>query len=163
MLRRMDGFGGLYPHTQDTIIQRLMETYKDDAVEKWPTFIPPPAPTGLAAAATITMWEMDKPLQGSFHDLEIGRDENVYAVNISQTDDRLNPQTGEQTATVSTYARTTLHRDRERWQPLGNDVRAATWLAGSKPNSWGAQQASGTKNAATIRTHCESTRKIQKA
>ena len=29
MLRRMDGFGGLYPHTQDTIIQRLMETYKE--------------------------------------------------------------------------------------------------------------------------------------
>ena len=99
MLRRMDGFGGLYPHTQDTIIQRLMETYKDDAVEKWPTFIPPPAPTGLAAAATITMWEMDKPLQGSFHDLEIGRDGNVYAVNISRGRMiALNPQTGEQTA-----------------------------------------------------------------
>ncbi|MGB1817522.1 MAG: virginiamycin B lyase family protein, partial [Rubripirellula sp.] len=99
MLRRMDGFGGLYPHTQDTIIQRLMETYKDDAVEKWPTFIPPPAPTGLAAAATITMWEMDKPLQGSFHDLEIGRDGNVYAVNISKGRMiALNPQTGEQTA-----------------------------------------------------------------
>ena len=99
MLRRMDGFGGLYPHTQDTIIQRLMETYKDDAVEKWPTFVPPPAPTGLAAAATITMWEMDKPLQGSFHDLEIGRDGNVYAVNISKGRMiALNPQTGEQTA-----------------------------------------------------------------
>ncbi len=99
MLRRMDGFGGLYPHTQDTIIQRLMETYKDDAVEKWPSFVPPPAPTGLAAAATITMWEMDKPLQGSFHDLEIGRDGNVYAVNISKGRMiALNPQTGEQTA-----------------------------------------------------------------
>ena len=42
MLRRMDGFGGLYPHTQDTIIQRLMETYKDDAVEKWPAFVTAP-------------------------------------------------------------------------------------------------------------------------
>ena len=99
MLRRMDGFGGLYPHTQDTIIQRLMETYKDDAVEKWPAFVPPPAPTGLAAAATITMWEMDKPLQGSFHDLEIGPDGKVYAVNISRGRMiALNPQTGEQTA-----------------------------------------------------------------
>lgn len=84
MLRRMDGFGGLYQHTQDTIIGRLMDTYKDDAVEKWPAFVPPPAPTGLAAAATITMWEMDQPLQGSFHDLEIGRDGRVYAVNISK-------------------------------------------------------------------------------
>ncbi|MGY8771381.1 MAG: virginiamycin B lyase family protein, partial [Pirellulales bacterium] len=98
MLRRMDGFGGLYPHTQDTIIQRLMNTYKDDAVEKWPTFVPPPAPRGLAAAATITMWEMDKPLEGSFHDLEIGRDGLVYAVNISRGRMiSLNPKTGEQT------------------------------------------------------------------
>ena len=53
MLRRMDGFGGLYPHTQKTIIGRLMNTYKDDAVDKWPTFVPPPAPTGMAAVATI--------------------------------------------------------------------------------------------------------------
>lgn len=99
MLRRMDGFGGLYPHTQDTIIQRLMDTYKDDAVENWPAFVPPPAPTGLAAAATITMWEMDKPLQGSFHDLEIGPDGKVYAVNISKHRMVvLDPETGTQTA-----------------------------------------------------------------
>ena len=98
MLRRMDGFGGLYPHTQDTIIERLMATYKDDAVEKWPTFVPPPPPTGLATAATITMWELDKPLEGSFHDLEIGRDGNVYAVNIGKHRMiRLNPETGAQT------------------------------------------------------------------
>lgn len=99
MLRRMDGFGGLYPHTQETIIQRLMNTYKDDAVDKWPAFEPPPAPTGMAAAATITMWEMDKPLEGSFHDLELGRDGLVYAVNISRGRMiALNPKTSEQTA-----------------------------------------------------------------
>ena len=86
MIRRMDGFGGLYPHTQNTIVQRLMETYKDDAVKKWPAFQPPPPPTGAAAAATITMWELDEPLKGSFHDLEIGPDGNVYAVNISSID-----------------------------------------------------------------------------
>jgi putative heme-binding domain-containing protein len=99
MLRRMDGFGGLYQHTQDTIIGRLMNTYKDDAVYNWPTFVPPPAPTGLATTATITMWEMDKPLQGSFHDLEIGRDGLVYAVNISKRRMiALNPTSGKQTA-----------------------------------------------------------------
>ena len=99
MLRRMDGFGGLYPHTQETIIERLMNTYKDDAVKNWPTFVPPPAPTGAAAAATITMWEMDKPLQGSFHDLEIGVDGKVYAVNISKHRMiALDPKTGSQTA-----------------------------------------------------------------
>ncbi len=99
MLRRMDGFGGLYPHTQDTIIGRLMNTYKDDAVDKWPTFVPPPAPKGMATAATITMWEMDKPLQGSFHDLEVGRDGLVYAVNISKRRMiALDPTSGKQTA-----------------------------------------------------------------
>ncbi len=98
MLRRMDGFGGLYPHTQKTIIGRLMNTYKDDAVNKWPTFVPPPAPTGMAVAATITMWEMDEPLQGSFHDLEIGRDGLVYAVNISKRRMiALDPTSGKQT------------------------------------------------------------------
>lgn len=98
MIRRMDGFGGLYPHTQATIIDRLMATYKDDAVKNWPTYVPPPAPTGLAAAATITTWEMDEPLQGSFHDLEIGPDGLVYAVNISKRRMiALNPETGEQT------------------------------------------------------------------
>ena len=84
MLRRMDGFGGLYQHTQDTIVERLMATYKDDAVKNWPAFEPPPAPTGLATQATITMWELGPPLQGSFHDLEIGPDGKVYAVNISK-------------------------------------------------------------------------------
>ena len=99
MLRRMDGFGGLYPHTRNTIIPRLMNTYKDDAVDKWPTFVPPPAPTGMATSATITMWEMDKPLEGSFHDLELGRDGRVYAVNISRGRMiALNPENGEQTA-----------------------------------------------------------------
>lgn len=99
MIRRMDGFGGLYPHTQQTIIKRLMDTYKDDAVKSWPAFEPPPAPTGAAAAATITMWEMDKPLEGSFHDLELARNGLVYAVNISRGRMiALNPHTGEQTA-----------------------------------------------------------------
>ncbi len=99
MIRRMDGFGGLYPHTQENIIDRLRATYTEDAVKKWPKFVPPPAPTGIAAVATITSWEMDEPLKGSFHDLELGADGKVYAVNISTA--RLivlDPKTGEQTA-----------------------------------------------------------------
>ena len=39
MLRRMDGFGGLFPHAKETIIPRLMETYKGDAVKQWPTLV----------------------------------------------------------------------------------------------------------------------------
>ena len=84
MIRRMDGFGGLYRHTQDTIVERLRETYSEEGVAKWPEFVPPAAPTGAAAAAEITMWELDELHQGSFHDLEMGPDGNIYAVNISK-------------------------------------------------------------------------------
>ncbi len=35
MIRRMDGFGALYPHTKRTIVKRIMDTYKGDAVDKW--------------------------------------------------------------------------------------------------------------------------------
>jgi putative heme-binding domain-containing protein len=45
------------------------------------------------------MWEMDKPLEGSFHDLELARDGLVYAVNISKGRMiALDPKTSEQTA-----------------------------------------------------------------
>ncbi|MCH2612525.1 MAG: c-type cytochrome [Pirellulales bacterium] len=98
MIRRMDGFGGLYPHTKETIVRRLQETYSEDAVKQWPTFEAPPAPTGAATAATITMWELDELHQGSFHDLEIGPDGKVYAVNISKRRMvALDPNSGEQT------------------------------------------------------------------
>ena len=97
MLRRMDGFGGLYRHTQRTIVKRLMDTYKDDAIRKWPAFIPPPPPTGLAAKARITAWEIGKRFESSFHDLELGPDGLVYAVNISKHRVvTLDPETGEQ-------------------------------------------------------------------
>lgn len=102
-----------------------MNTYEDDAVDKWPTFVPPPAPTGLATAATISMWEMDKPLEGSFDDLEIGRDGKVYAVNISKH--RViaqDPISGTQTAIAfAQRSCTPLHRNSQRWQPVDDDVR----------------------------------------
>ncbi|MEC9095171.1 MAG: carboxypeptidase-like regulatory domain-containing protein, partial [Planctomycetota bacterium] len=84
MIRRMDGFGGLYRHTQETIVDRLRETYSEQGVAKWPKFTPPPAPTGAAAAAEITMWELDELHQGSFHDLEMGPEGKSYAVTISK-------------------------------------------------------------------------------
>ena len=99
MITRMDGYGGLYPHTKRTIVQRLIDTYKDDAVKKWPPFVPPPAPSGMATQVKITSWELGKPFEGSFHDLELGPDGLVYAVNISKGRTvTLDPETGEQKA-----------------------------------------------------------------
>ena len=34
MIRRMDGYGGLFEHTQKTIVKRLLDTYSPDAVAK---------------------------------------------------------------------------------------------------------------------------------
>ena len=96
MIRRMDGFGGLYPHTKETITQRIIDTYKDDAVKSWPAYVPPPAPTGMVAKAKITAWEMGEPYIGSFHDLEVGDDGLAYVVHIGkQYTATLDPKTGE--------------------------------------------------------------------
>ncbi|MCP4743487.1 MAG: hypothetical protein GY871_14875, partial [Actinomycetales bacterium] len=96
MIRRMDGFGGLYPHTKNTIVQRIIDTYKDDAVDSWPEYVPPPAPTGMVTKAKITAWEMGEPYVGSFHDLEVGDDGLAYVVHIGkQYTATLDPRTGE--------------------------------------------------------------------
>jgi len=94
---RMETFRGLYRHTQETIVQRLMDAYGEEAVERWPKFIPPRAPSGTAARVRITSWEMEDKYEGTYHDLELGPDGLVYAVNIIKN--RLvilNPRTGEQ-------------------------------------------------------------------
>lgn len=96
MIRRMDGFGGLYPHTKNTIVPRIIDTYKDDAVERWLKYEPPPAPTGMVTKAKITAWEMGEPYVGSFHDLEVGDDGLAYVVHIGkQYTATLDPKTGE--------------------------------------------------------------------
>jgi len=84
MIRRMDGFGGLYKHTQETIVKRLVDTYTDEAVSKWPAFEPPPAPTGLATKARITEWDMGEKRKVMIHDLELGSDGLVYAVDMAK-------------------------------------------------------------------------------
>jgi streptogramin lyase/mono/diheme cytochrome c family protein/plastocyanin/cytochrome c5 len=96
MITRMDGFGGLYPHTKDTIVKRIIDTYKDDAVDSWPEYVPPPAPTGMVTQAKITAWEIGDHYEGSFHDLEVGDDGLAYVVHIGkQYTATLDPETGE--------------------------------------------------------------------
>ena len=96
MITRMDGFGGLYKHTQETLVQRLVDTYSEDAVANWPTFVPPPAPTGEAAAVIITEWDMGDQDAASVHDIELGDDGLIYAIDMYQNGIwTLDPDTGE--------------------------------------------------------------------
>ena len=95
MITRMDGFGGLYRHTQKTLVKRLIDTYSNEAVEKWPAFTPPPAPSGAATKAKITEWDMGKRFEVMIHDLEIGSDGLVYAVDMAKNAVvTLDPRTG---------------------------------------------------------------------
>jgi streptogramin lyase len=96
MIRRMDGFGGLYKHTQQSLVKRLVATYSPEAVAKWPAFVPPAAPKGLATRVKITEWDMGQQFKVMIHDLELGPDGLVYAVDMSQNAIvTLDPATGE--------------------------------------------------------------------
>ena len=96
MIRRMDGFGGLYRHTQKNIVKRLVETYSEKAVAKWPPFVPPPAPRGLETKAQITEWDMGNKYKVMVHDLELGPDGLVYAVDMNRNAVvTLDPKNGE--------------------------------------------------------------------
>ncbi len=95
MITRMDGFGGLYKHTQETIVQRIVDTYTDEAIAQWPEYVPPAAPTGKAIQAKITEWDLGRQDATMVHDLELGSDGKVYAVDM--TNDAiltLDPATG---------------------------------------------------------------------
>ncbi|MCZ6772920.1 MAG: carboxypeptidase regulatory-like domain-containing protein, partial [Proteobacteria bacterium] len=96
MIRRMDGFGGLYEHTQETLVKRIVETYTDDAVAEWPAFVPLPAPKGAATRVKITEWDMGEQFKVMIHDLELGSDGLIYAVDMAKNAVvTLDPATGE--------------------------------------------------------------------
>lgn len=96
MIVRMDGFGGLFEHTKKNLVGRILETYSDEAVAKWPAFVPPTAPTGAATKARITEWDMGTQRRAMIHDLEPGLDGLIYSVDMSQNGvATLDPETGE--------------------------------------------------------------------
>jgi streptogramin lyase len=96
MITRMDGFGGLYQHTQQTLVKRLVSTYSDEAVAKWSPFVPPPAPRGIETQARITEWDMGDKYKVMIHDIELGPDGLVYGVDMSRNAAvSLDPKTGE--------------------------------------------------------------------
>ena len=96
MITRMDGFGGLYKHTQETIVQRLLDAYSEEAVEDWTDFEAPAAPSGKATMATVTEWDMGRQDATMVHDIELDEDGMVYAVDmINDAILTLDPKTGE--------------------------------------------------------------------
>lgn len=96
MITRMSGYGGLYEHTRETLVDRLLETYSDEAMKSWPRYVPPPAPDGEVLRARITEWDMGVQDSTNAHDLEIGKDGLVYVVDMDNDSlISLDPKTGE--------------------------------------------------------------------
>ena len=96
MITRMDGFGGLYKHTQETIVRRLLEAYSDEAIASWPPYTIPPAPDGAVLDARITEWDIGVKDNTNAHDLELGKDGQIYVVDMDNDAlISLDPKTGE--------------------------------------------------------------------
>lgn len=96
MITRMDGFGALHPDLKKTIVKKLVDTYAEDAPKKWAKWTPPEAPKGKALALRVTEWDMGYKRQTMIHDLELGHNGLVYAVDMANdTLVSLDPKSGE--------------------------------------------------------------------
>ena len=96
MLTRMDGFQGLYKHTQESLVDRLVGTYGREEEQKWPAYTPPEPPKGEVLEAEIQEWTMGKENDAMIHDLELGNDGLIYIVNMtSDSLETLDPNTGD--------------------------------------------------------------------
>lgn len=96
MVTRMDGFGGLYEHTKETIVDRLLTAYSPEAEEEWEAYTPPPAPSGKALNAVVREWDMGRQDACMIHDLELGTDGLVYIVDmINDAVMSVDPDTGD--------------------------------------------------------------------
>jgi streptogramin lyase len=96
MLTRMDGFQGLYKHTQEGLVDKLVGTYGRDEEKAWPAYTPPDPPAGDTLKAEVQEWRMGKENDAMIHDLELGDDGLVYTVNMtSDAIETLDPRTGE--------------------------------------------------------------------
>ena len=96
MIKRMDGFGALHSELKKTIVKNLVNTYAEDAPKKWPAWTPPEPPKGKALALRVVEWDMGYKRQTMIHDLELGHNGLVYAVDMANDVlVSLDPATGE--------------------------------------------------------------------
>ena len=82
MITRMDGFGGLYKHTQETIVSRLLDAYTKEAMANWPEWEAPAAPEGKALDVKIAEWDLGRQDMTMIHDLEVGADGKIWTVDM---------------------------------------------------------------------------------
>ena len=96
MIKRMDGFGALHAELKKSIVKKLVDTYSENAPKKWAPWTPPEAPKGKALALRVMEWDMGHKRQTMIHDLELGHNNLVYAVDMANdTLVSLNPATAE--------------------------------------------------------------------
>ena len=115
MLTRMDGFQGLYEHTQDALVDKIVSVYGREAEEDWPDFVPPDPPSGEALKGEVREWLMGDQSGAVIHDLELGDDGLVYTVDMAQdVIETLDPATGSAPSTPCPAARTTCRRPASR-------------------------------------------------
>ncbi|MCY3963617.1 MAG: carboxypeptidase regulatory-like domain-containing protein [Acidobacteria bacterium] len=96
MLTRMDGFQGLYKHTQDVLVDKIVSIYGREAEDEWPDFVPPEPPSGESLKGEVREWLMGDQAGAVIHDLELGDDGLVYTVDMAQdVIETLDPVTGE--------------------------------------------------------------------
>lgn len=96
MITRMDGYGALHPNLKKKIVKKLVNTYAEDAPQKWPEWTPPEAPKGKALALRVEEWDMGNKRQTMTHDLELGHNGLVYTVDMANDAlVSLDPVTGE--------------------------------------------------------------------
>ena len=96
MLTRMDGFQGLYKHTQDVLVDKIYNTYGREAEAKWPAFEAPPAPKGSDLDAIVTEWQMGQENVAMIHDIAVASDGMIYTVDMTNDAiESLDPKTGE--------------------------------------------------------------------
>lgn len=133
MIIRMDGFGALFKHLQESIVTRLLDAYSEKAMEDWPPYTAP-VPEDSVLASRITEWDVGYRDVSTVHDLEVGKDGLIYAVD--QSNDCiyiLDPKTGVNEEYVIPNSRALPrtdpqqldpHRDTTRYHPGPHSIEA---------------------------------------
>ncbi len=146
MVTRMDGFGGLYKHSQETVVPRLLAAYSDEAIKNWPEYTPP-VPDDSVLAMRVTEWDVGprtntegplgndsskyrEPAPAFLHDIELGKDGLVYGVDgRNDAVIEFNPETNEMVWYVMDgYTTTDQTKSKSGFHSMEMDANGDMWL-----------------------------------